>query len=86
MGGIIIITAVMVSSFIMAGASVEVLLAVLVMLAFGGIFWDDYIKVVLKRSLGLKSGKDRTAAFGGDIVFPFSHVLFGTGNQYHHSL
>jgi phospho-N-acetylmuramoyl-pentapeptide-transferase len=37
MGGIIIITAVMVSSFIMAGASVEVLLAVLVMLAFGGI-------------------------------------------------
>ena len=37
MGGIIIITAVMVSSFIMAEASVEVLLAVLVMLAFGGI-------------------------------------------------
>jgi phospho-N-acetylmuramoyl-pentapeptide-transferase len=56
MGGIIIITAVMVSSFIMAGASVEVLLAVLVMLAFGGIgFWDDYIKVVLKRSLGLRA-------------------------------
>ncbi len=56
MGGIIIITAVMVASFIMAGASVEVLVAVLVMLAFGGIgFWDDYIKVVLKRSLGLRA-------------------------------
>jgi phospho-N-acetylmuramoyl-pentapeptide-transferase len=56
MGGIIIITAVMVASFIMAGASVEVLLAVLIMLAFGGIgFWDDYIKVVLKRSLGLRA-------------------------------
>ncbi|KUG03560.1 phospho-n-acetylmuramoyl-pentapeptide-transferas e [hydrocarbon metagenome] len=56
MGGIIIITAVMAASFIMAGASVEVLVAVLVMLAFGGIgFWDDYIKVVLKRSLGLRA-------------------------------
>ncbi len=56
MGGIIIITAVMVSSFIMAGASVEVLVAVLIMLALGGIgFWDDYIKVVLKRSLGLRA-------------------------------
>ncbi len=56
MGGIILITAVMAASFIMAGASVEVLVAVLVMLAFGGIgFWDDYIKVVLKRSLGLRA-------------------------------
>jgi phospho-N-acetylmuramoyl-pentapeptide-transferase len=42
MGGIIIITAVMVASFLMAGASTEVLTAVLVMLAFGGVgFWDD---------------------------------------------
>jgi phospho-N-acetylmuramoyl-pentapeptide-transferase len=56
MGGIIIITAVMVASFIFAGDSKEVLSAVLVMLAFGGVgFWDDYIKVVLKRSLGLRA-------------------------------
>ena len=56
MGGIIIITAVMVASFLFAGSSREVLLAVLVTLCFGGIgFWDDYIKVVLKRSLGLRA-------------------------------
>lgn len=56
MGGILIITAVMVASFLFAGKSERVLTAVLVMLAFGGIgFWDDYIKVVLKRSLGLRA-------------------------------
>mgnify|MGYP001334910381 FL=1 len=56
MGGIIIITAVMVASFLFAGSSREVLSAVLVTLCFGGIgFWDDYIKVVLKRSLGLRA-------------------------------
>jgi phospho-N-acetylmuramoyl-pentapeptide-transferase len=37
MGGVIIITAVMVASFLFAGSSKEVLTAVLVMLAFGGI-------------------------------------------------
>ncbi len=56
MGGVIILTAVMLASFIMAGSSVEVLTAVLVMMAFGAIgFWDDYIKVILKRSLGLRA-------------------------------
>lgn len=56
MGGVIIITAVMVASFVTAGASAEVLTAVLVLVACGAIgFWDDYIKVVLKRSLGLRA-------------------------------
>ncbi|HPF43301.1 MAG TPA: phospho-N-acetylmuramoyl-pentapeptide-transferase [Syntrophomonadaceae bacterium] len=56
MGGVLIITAVMIATFIMAGRSEEALTAVLLMLAFGGIgFWDDYIKVVLKRSLGLRA-------------------------------
>jgi phospho-N-acetylmuramoyl-pentapeptide-transferase len=56
MGGIMIITAVMVATFIMAGTNVEVLMAVFIMLAFGAIgFFDDYIKVVLKRSLGLRA-------------------------------
>ncbi len=56
MGGIMIITAVMVATFIFAGNSREALASVLVMLALGGIgFWDDYIKVVLKRSLGLRA-------------------------------
>ncbi len=56
MGGIMIITAVMVANFIVAGTNVEVLTVVFVMLAFGAIgFFDDYIKVVLKRSLGLRA-------------------------------
>lgn len=56
MGGIIIITAVMAATFIVAGKNVEALTAAAVMMAFGGIgFWDDYIKVVLKRSLGLRA-------------------------------
>lgn len=56
MGGVIIITSIMVASFVAAGASAEVFSAVLVLIACGGIgFWDDYIKVVLKRSLGLRA-------------------------------
>lgn len=61
MGGIIFITAVMLSSFLLGGGNGEVLCAVLIMLAFGAIgFWDDYIKVVLKRSLGLRA-RDKLA-------------------------
>ncbi|CFX62766.1 Phospho-N-acetylmuramoyl-pentapeptide transferase [Syntrophomonas zehnderi OL-4] len=56
MGGIIIITAIMVASFVMAGSSQQVLVSVSVMLAVGALgFVDDYIKVVLKRSLGLRA-------------------------------
>lgn len=56
MGGIMIATAVMVATFILAGNSGEAVAAVVVMLAFGAVgFWDDYIKVVLKRSLGLRA-------------------------------
>jgi len=56
MGGIIIITAVMGATFILTGSSSETWTAVLIMLAFGAVgFADDYIKVVLKRSLGLRA-------------------------------
>lgn len=56
MGGVMIITGVMAATFIMAGSSLEALTAVLVMIALAAIgFWDDYIKVVLKRSLGLRA-------------------------------
>lgn len=56
MGGIMIATAVMAATFIMAGNSGEAIAAVVVMLAFGAVgYWDDYIKVVLKRSLGLRA-------------------------------
>jgi len=79
MGGTIIITAVMFSSFLIAGTSEEVLIAVLVTLAFGGIgFWDDYIKVVLKRSLGLRAREKLglqllTAVFFGLLLIFYFH-------------
>ncbi len=99
MGGIIIITAVMAASFIMAGKSKQVLTVVLVMLAFGGIgFWDDYIKVVLKRSLGLRArekiimqlliglGMGLLLLFylgrGSTIIIPFSNVELDLGYLY----
>ncbi|WP_371371342.1 phospho-N-acetylmuramoyl-pentapeptide-transferase [Sporomusa aerivorans] len=56
MGGIIIILALIVPSLMFAGANPEVLLALFVTLGHGLIgFLDDFIKVVLKRSLGLKA-------------------------------
>lgn len=99
MGGIIIITAVMVASFLMAGSSVEVMSAVLVMLAFGGIgFWDDYIKIVLKRSLGLRAREKLLLQLiigilfgvlvvfyfnrGTDIIIPFSGQTIDLGYLY----
>lgn len=96
MGGIIIITAVMLATFIMAGSSEESLAALLVMLAFGGLgFWDDYIKVVLKRSLGLRAREKLglqviiSVLFGilllvyfhrgTQIPLPFTDVVFHAG-------
>ncbi len=99
MGGIIMITAIMVACFLMAGSSKQVLCSVLVMLAVGAIgFWDDYIKVVLKRSLGLRA-RDKLflQAFiglifglilifylgrGTEIILPFSGFSFDLGYFY----
>ncbi len=99
MGGIIIITAVITASFILAGRSIETWSAVLIMIAFGGIgFWDDYIKVVLKRSLGLRA-RDKLGLQllmgilfwaclvfyldrGSIITVPFSGATFELGYLY----
>jgi len=83
MGGIIIITAIMVASFLFAGSSKEVLSAVLVMLAFGGIgFWDDYIKVVLKRSLGLRAREKIILQLIISMIFGFLLVYYlGRGTE-----
>ena len=99
MGGVIIITAVMVASFLMAGASKQVLVAVFIMLAVGGIgFFDDYIKVVLKRSLGLRA-RDKLLLQtlvglimgllllfyldrGTLLIIPFTKVTFDLGYFY----
>jgi len=56
MGGIIFITAIILASLIAGGISTPLLNVLLVMTAFGAIgFMDDYIKVVLKRNLGLRA-------------------------------
>ncbi|MDO4539513.1 MAG: phospho-N-acetylmuramoyl-pentapeptide-transferase, partial [Syntrophomonadaceae bacterium] len=56
MGGIMMITAILVVVFLMAGWDLKAVAALLALTAFGAIgFWDDYIKVVLKRSLGLRA-------------------------------
>lgn len=77
MGGLIIITSIMVSSFIFAGSSVTVLAVVLVMLSFGGIgFWDDYIKVVLKRSLGLRAREKLVLQLLVGILFAIFLIFY----------
>lgn len=83
MGGLIIITAVMAASFLLAGSSKEVLTAVLVMLAFGGVgFWDDYLKVVLKRSLGLRAREKLMLQFLIGLVFGLLLVYYlGRGTE-----
>ncbi|VBB06222.1 phospho-n-acetylmuramoyl-pentapeptide-transferasesignature 1 [Lucifera butyrica] len=56
MGGVIILTALAIPSILFAGKSPQVWLALFVTLGHGLIgFLDDFIKVVLKRSLGLKA-------------------------------
>ncbi|MGE5379536.1 MAG: phospho-N-acetylmuramoyl-pentapeptide-transferase [Methylocystaceae bacterium] len=56
MGGIIFITAIILASLIAGGLKTSLLNALLVMTAYGAIgFMDDYIKVVLKRNLGLRA-------------------------------
>ncbi|WP_277998262.1 phospho-N-acetylmuramoyl-pentapeptide-transferase [Zhaonella formicivorans] len=56
MGGLMFIIAVLLSTLLFAEANAETYLALLVFVGFGLLgFADDYIKVVLRRSLGLKA-------------------------------
>ncbi len=56
MGGIMIVMGILVGTLIFAHLTAEILLALLIMLGYFIIgFIDDYIKVVLKRNLGLKA-------------------------------
>ena len=56
MGGLMIILAVTVATCLTAKLTLEVFLALFIMLGHFAIgFLDDYIKVVLKRNLGLKA-------------------------------
>ena len=66
MGGVIILAALIVPTLVFAGKSAEVWLALFVTVGHGAIgFVDDFIKVVRKRSLGLKA---RQKLFGQIVM------------------
>lgn len=83
MGGIIIITAVLFSALLVAGHSLEVFACVLVMVAFGAVgFWDDYIKVVLRRSLGLRAREKLGLQLLIGVIFGFILIfVLGRGTD-----
>ena len=75
MGGVIIMAAMAVPPLVFAGAQAEVWLALAVALGHGIIgFIDDFIKVVLKRSLGLKARQKLL----GQIIMAFGLAYLAT--------
>jgi len=99
MGGTLIISAIILASLTMAGDSREVILCLAATVAFGLIgFWDDYIKVVLRRSLGLRAREKLIMQLffgllfciylvfglfrGTEIVVPFTGYAINLGYWY----
>jgi len=77
MGGIIIISAIILASLVMAGHSREVILCLAATVAFGIIgFIDDYTKVVMRRSLGLRAREKLVMQVFFALVFAI-YVVFG---------
>ncbi len=65
MGGLIIILAVTVAALVFAGCNREILLVLFITIGHGLLgFLDDFIKVVLKRSLGLKARQKMLGQIG----------------------
>ncbi|HBT20114.1 MAG TPA: phospho-N-acetylmuramoyl-pentapeptide-transferase [Peptococcaceae bacterium] len=100
MGGIIFIIPLLISTMIFAGESAEALTAATVTLGYGIIgFIDDFIKVALKRSLGLKArykllGQLIMGFFlallavkylgrGTDLRIPFTDYMLELGSLYY---
>jgi len=100
MGGVIILAALVVAALVFGGGSREVWLVLFVTIGHGLIgFLDDYIKVVLKRSLGLKARQKMlgqillaavlayvTTTFfgrGTDLWIPFSGIQLDLGLFYY---
>lgn len=99
MGGIIIILAVIISVFTSGYHTKEIWSVLFFMIAFGFIgFIDDYIKVVLKRNLGLKAYQkiicqfifafmlawygSRYSVHGTKLVIPFANAYIDLGILY----
>lgn len=103
MGGIIFIIAIVISGiigiFLMPSSTRDILFALSFVLLFGLVgFIDDYIKVVKKRSLGLKAREKiimqlvfatllamfqmNTSALGTGIIVPFTSIVIDLGILY----
>ncbi|MGB5823193.1 MAG: phospho-N-acetylmuramoyl-pentapeptide-transferase, partial [Proteocatella sp.] len=103
MGGIIFMLAIIISSILgmilFKGISTEILFSLAFMLLFGLVgFIDDYIKVVKKRSLGLKAKQKialqlifalglsiiqlKTSALGSSLIVPFTDTTLDLGIMY----
>jgi phospho-N-acetylmuramoyl-pentapeptide-transferase len=75
MGGVIIVLAIIISIFTSGYYTQEVLVSLFFTLGFGIIgFIDDYIKVVLKRNLGLRAYQKII----GQFIFAFLLALYGS--------
>lgn len=83
MGGVLILAAVVIPSVIFAGSHPEVLLALAVMLGHGLIgFLDDFIKVVRKRSLGLKARQKLLGQIVMALALSYvASIYFGRGTD-----
>jgi len=72
MGGIVIVFAIAASSVIFIGFNVEFLLVMMLTFAFGIVgFLDDYIKIIKKRSLGLRAWQKFSLQIVVSIAFVY---------------
>jgi phospho-N-acetylmuramoyl-pentapeptide-transferase len=82
MGGIIIMIAVFIASMFFARESADLIIAMIVSLGFGVIgFIDDFIKIVLKRNLGLRAYQKLIGQIiiaGIVSVYAANHPYIGT--------
>ncbi|MDF2569466.1 MAG: mraY [Sporomusa sp.] len=83
MGGVLILVALVIPSLVFAGRNPEVLLALFVTLGHGLIgFLDDFIKVVLKRSLGLKARQKLLGQIIMALALSYiASIYFGRGTD-----
>lgn len=83
MGGIIILIAITVTSLLYIGTNKEVIPVLFLTISFGLVgFLDDYIKVVMKRSLGLRAWQKLALQFiitGVFVFYLLNYTDVGTG-------
>lgn len=99
MGGLFMIGALVVTSLIVEGASKDMLILIFATIGFGAIgFIDDFIKVVLKRNLGLRGYQKlalqiimavilavyqlKVSAFGTHVYIPIADINLNFGIFY----